>query len=66
MPMAPNERPARQRRGSRVTGLSARVVEQYRQPFDELLAGPETRAGLDEFDVTLASIQLVGPIVLPA
>lgn len=46
-----------------LAGLSARVVEQYRQPFDELLAGPEARAELDDFDITVAIIQLVGPIV---
>ncbi|WP_333890707.1 TetR/AcrR family transcriptional regulator [Mycolicibacterium gadium] len=46
-----------------LAGLSARVVEQYRQPFDELLAGPQARAELDDFDITLAIIQLIGPIV---
>lgn len=46
-----------------LAGLSARVVEQYRRPFDELLASPEARAELDDFDLTLAIIQLVGPVV---
>ncbi|ORV14110.1 TetR/AcrR family transcriptional regulator [Mycobacterium celatum] len=46
-----------------LAGLSARVIEQYRRPFDELLAGPAARAELDDFDTTLAIIQLVAPIV---
>jgi AcrR family transcriptional regulator len=46
-----------------LAGLSARVIEQYRQPFDELLASPEASATLDDVDNTLAIIQLVGPIV---
>jgi len=46
-----------------LAGLSARVVEQYRRPFDELLASAEARAELDDFDRTLAIIQLVGPVV---
>ncbi|BBY04707.1 TetR/AcrR family transcriptional regulator [Mycobacterium noviomagense] len=46
-----------------LAGLSARVIEQYRQPFDELLASPEASASLDDVDNTLAIIQLVGPIV---
>ncbi|HEX9833239.1 MAG TPA: TetR/AcrR family transcriptional regulator [Mycobacterium sp.] len=46
-----------------LAGLSARVVEQYRQSFDELLASPQARAELDDFDLTLAIIQLIGPIV---
>ncbi|SRX93224.1 Transcriptional regulator [Gordonia sp. KTR9] [Mycobacterium shimoidei] len=46
-----------------LAGLSARVIEQYRQPFDELLAGAAARDELDDFDTTLAIIQLLGPIV---
>lgn len=46
-----------------LAGLSARVIEQYRRPFDALLAGPAARAELDDFDTTLAIIQLVAPIV---
>lgn len=46
-----------------LAGLSARVIEQYRQPFDELLAGPAARTELDDFDTTLAIIQLIAPIV---
>lgn len=46
-----------------LAGLSDRVIEQYRQPFDELLAGPAARTELDDFDTTLAIIQLIAPIV---
>lgn len=46
-----------------LAGLAARVVEQYRQPFDEVLASPKARADLGDFDLTLAIIQLIGPIV---
>jgi TetR/AcrR family transcriptional regulator of autoinduction and epiphytic fitness len=46
-----------------LAGLSARVIEQYRQPFDALLTSSEARAELSDVDITLAIIQLVGPIV---
>lgn len=43
--------------------LRARVVEQYRQPFDEILQSPEARAELGDLDAELALCQLVGPLV---
>ncbi|GAD83014.1 MULTISPECIES: TetR/AcrR family transcriptional regulator [Nocardia] len=46
-----------------VTSLRARVIEQYRQPFDRILTGPDARAMLGEFDTTFAIIELLGPIV---
>ncbi|WP_330178859.1 TetR/AcrR family transcriptional regulator [Nocardia sp. NBC_01503] len=45
------------------TSLQARVIEQYRQPFDRLLDTPEARAELGDFDLTFALAQLIGPIV---
>jgi AcrR family transcriptional regulator len=48
--------------GSR-NSLRARVIENYRQPFDELLASPQARAELGDFDPTLALAQLLGPLV---
>ncbi|MBJ7336438.1 TetR/AcrR family transcriptional regulator [Mycolicibacterium sp.] len=48
--------------GSR-NSLRARVVENYRKPFDELLASPRARAELGDFDLTLALAQLLGPLV---
>ncbi|WP_067573809.1 TetR/AcrR family transcriptional regulator [Nocardia acidivorans] len=45
------------------TSLQARVIEQYRQPFDRLLDTPEVREELGELDITLALAQLIGPIV---
>jgi AcrR family transcriptional regulator len=46
-----------------VTSLRARVIEQYRQPFDHILTSPDARAALGELDTTFALIQLIGPIV---
>ncbi|MHA4855126.1 TetR/AcrR family transcriptional regulator [Rhodococcus sp. MSC1_016] len=46
-----------------VTSLRARVIEQYRQPFDHILTSPDARAVLGELDTTFALIQLLGPIV---
>lgn len=46
-----------------VTSLRARVIEQYRQPFDHILTSPDARAMLGELDTTFAIIQLLGPIV---
>jgi len=43
--------------------LRARVVEQYRQPFDAILQGTEANAQLDDFDLQLGLCQLVGPLV---
>ncbi|MGA9374997.1 MAG: TetR/AcrR family transcriptional regulator [Mycobacterium sp.] len=42
--------------------LRARVVDQYRQPFDAVLQSPQARDELDDFDVELAMCQLVGPL----
>ncbi|WP_181723328.1 TetR/AcrR family transcriptional regulator [Nocardia gipuzkoensis] len=49
--------------GPAFTSLRQRLIEQYREPFDQLFGDPEVRAQLGDFDVTLALIQLVGPIV---
>ncbi|MBF6137198.1 TetR/AcrR family transcriptional regulator [Nocardia puris] len=46
-----------------VTSLRARVIEQYRHPFDQVLTSPEARATLGELDTTFAIIELLGPIV---
>nr|WP_280226763.1 helix-turn-helix domain-containing protein [Nocardia cyriacigeorgica] len=46
-----------------VTSLRARVIDQYRQPFDHILTSPDARAVLGELDTTFAIIQLLGPIV---
>ena len=42
--------------------LKARVVDQYRQPFDALLTSPQAQAELTDFDRELAICQLVGPL----
>jgi len=42
--------------------LRARVVEQYRQPFDAILSSPTAQAELENFDRELALCQLVGPV----
>ena len=41
--------------------LRARVIDQYRQPFDALLRSGQARAEFDDFDLQLALCQLVGP-----
>lgn len=41
--------------------LRARVIDQYRQPFDAILQSAEARAELDDFDLDLALCQLIGP-----
>ena len=46
-----------------VTSLRARVIEQYRHPFDQILTSPQARAMLGELDTTFAIIELIGPIV---
>lgn len=46
-----------------MTSLRDRVIEQYREPFDRVLTGADARAELGEFDVTLAVVQLVSPLV---
>ncbi len=43
--------------------LRARVADQYRGPFDQILDSPQARAELVDFDPTIALSQLVGPIV---
>ena len=48
---------------SRASGaLRARVVDQYRQPFDAILTGPKAHAELGKIDRDLAICQLVGPL----
>ncbi|AEF36064.1 MULTISPECIES: TetR/AcrR family transcriptional regulator [Mycobacteriaceae] len=41
--------------------LRARVIDQYRQPFDAILQSTEARAELGDFDVELVLCQLIGP-----
>lgn len=41
--------------------LRARVIDQYRQPFDAILQSAEARAELGDFDVELVLCQLIGP-----
>lgn len=48
--------------GSR-NSLRSRVIEQYRQPFDQLLDGPAARVELCDFDRTLGLAQLLGPLL---
>jgi AcrR family transcriptional regulator len=43
--------------------LRARVVEQYRRPFDEILQSADGRAELGDLDVELVLCQMVGPLV---
>lgn len=43
--------------------LRARVVDQYRQPFDAILTNAKARAELGSIDCELAICQLVGPLV---
>jgi AcrR family transcriptional regulator len=42
--------------------LRARVIDQYRKPFDALLYSEQARAELDDFDVELTLCQLIGPL----
>ncbi|MCC3317849.1 MULTISPECIES: TetR/AcrR family transcriptional regulator [Nocardia] len=46
-----------------ITSLRARVIEQYRRPFDHVLTSPGARAILGELDTTFAIIELLGPIM---
>ncbi|AUM20136.1 TetR/AcrR family transcriptional regulator [Rhodococcus ruber] len=46
-----------------ISSLRARVVNQYREPFDRILGSPEAEQELGRFDTNLALTQLVGPIV---
>jgi TetR/AcrR family transcriptional regulator, regulator of autoinduction and epiphytic fitness len=50
-------------RHSSIGALRARVVDQYREPFDHILHSPDARAELGEFEPDLALCQLIGPIV---
>ncbi len=59
--MGPDQ-PEDERRNVRAA-LGHRVIDQYRQPFDDLLQSTEARAELGHLDTTMAIIQLVGPIV---
>ncbi|WP_405137774.1 TetR/AcrR family transcriptional regulator [Nocardia sp. NBC_01388] len=43
--------------------LRQRIIEQHRQPFDELLGSADARAILGDADTELALAQLIGPIV---
>jgi AcrR family transcriptional regulator len=56
--------PAGNRDSQALESLRHRIIEQYREPFDQLLTGPDAAAELDELDSTLALLQLIGPIVL--
>lgn len=42
--------------------LRARVIDQYRKPFDALLQSEQARVELDHFDLELVLCQLVGPL----
>ncbi len=46
-----------------LTTLRERVVTQYREPFDAILATEEAHREIADLDVRLALTQLVGPIV---
>lgn len=46
-----------------ISALKVRVIDQYREPFDQILDNPGARADLGDFVLTLALTQLVGPIV---
>lgn len=49
--------------GEQASGrLRARVIDQYRQPFDVLLTNGQARGELDDFDAGLVICQLVGPL----
>lgn len=49
--------------GEQASGaLRARVIDQYRQPFDTVLGSQQARAELDDFDLELGLCQVVGPL----
>ena len=48
--------------GSRMS-LRAKVITQYRQPFDQLLDSPQAKAELGDFDRALGLSQLIGPLM---
>ncbi|WP_412475433.1 TetR/AcrR family transcriptional regulator [Gordonia sp. LUNF6] len=43
--------------------LRARVIAQYREPFDQVLQSAAAQKEIDEFDPGVAITQLVGPLV---
>ncbi|MFQ6392628.1 TetR/AcrR family transcriptional regulator [Nocardia sp. KC 131] len=49
--------------GPAVASLRQRLIDIYRQPFDELLDSAEVRAQLGRFDLGLAQAQLIGPLI---
>lgn len=55
--------PAGNRDSQALESLRHRIIEQYREPFDQLLTGPDA-AELGDLDPTLALLQLIGPLVL--
>jgi len=55
------ERPGEQ--SNALAPLRARVVEHYREPFDRVLTTASAVDELDDFDLTLAITQLVGPLI---
>lgn len=57
VPEEPGERP------NTLAPLRARVIAQYREPFDRVLNSEAARSELDELDTELAIAQLVGPLV---
>lgn len=46
-----------------LNSLRAQVIHRYRQPYDQILGSPESRAEIGEIDLTFAITQLVGPVV---
>ncbi|WIM85918.1 TetR/AcrR family transcriptional regulator [Candidatus Mycobacterium wuenschmannii] len=42
--------------------LRARVIDQYRKPFDALLQSPDAQTQLGDFNLELVLCQLVGPL----
>src|SRR5699024_10637764 len=46
-----------------ITSLRSRVIEEYRQPFDRILAQPDVQAQPGNIDNTFAIVQLLGPVV---
>ncbi|WP_067854773.1 TetR/AcrR family transcriptional regulator [Nocardia shimofusensis] len=49
--------------GAAANSLRARLIEQYRAPFDRVLETAEAQARLGDFDRTRALAQLLGPVV---
>lgn len=57
--LADRSRPGKQE----LLGLRARIVEQYRVPFDQVLHTEEARERLGQVDFDLVVAQLLGPIL---